>query len=65
MFLAEQRSFPILLAVSPTFNLLVNALESGSGSLLVIQAACYWRQKNEFSSMSLPSSLQNTSSYDA
>ena len=26
---------------------LVNALRSGSGSLLVIQAACYWRQSQK------------------
>ena len=30
-----------------------------------MQAACYCRQKNEFSSLSLPSSLQNTPSSDA
>jgi hypothetical protein len=38
---------------------------NGSGSLLVIPAARYWRRKNEFSSLSLPSSLQNILSYVA
>lgn len=37
---------------------LVNDILSGSGSLLVIQAACPLRQKNAFSSVRLPFLLQ-------